>query len=215
MTPVLKLSQVTKHYGDRAVLNGVDLSINSKEIVLLKGSNGSGKTTLLRISSGLLRPDSGTVLIDGSDPGKDFSKRRLIAYMGHDLGLYYELTAQENLEFYAGLYGLEEKTAVIRSALDSVNLIGRSSEPVRNFSRGMKERLGLARLLMHDPKIFLLDEPTTGLDRESKELLMGMIKKWSSEEKAVLMATHDENIETELNARLVDLNTLLTKEMTQ
>jgi ABC-type multidrug transport system ATPase subunit len=161
-------------------------------VVGLLGPNGAGKSTLIAILSTLLSPSSGRVLYGAQDAragGPDL--RRRIGLLAHDLHLYPELTARENLLFFGGLYGLDALSGRVDAALERAQLTGRAAEPVARFSRGMRQRLALERALLHDPDIILLDEPFTGLDDESAGRLKERIAELRRRGAMLLIATHD------------------------
>lgn len=136
------------------------------------GPNGAGKTTLVRVLATLLRPDGGELVVAGARCPDDARRARAyIGYLGHDPLIYPDLTARENLEFFASMYGLEDASGRIDGLLDRVGLLARSLEPVRRYSRGMAQRLGIARMLLHSPPLLLLDEPYSGLDVEGARVL--------------------------------------------
>lgn len=136
------------------------------------GPNGAGKTTLVRVLATLLRPDNGSLKVAGARCPQDARKARAhVGYLGHDPLIYPDLTARENLEFFASMYGLRDASARIDGLLDRVGLLARSLEPVRGYSRGMAQRLGIARMLLHSPRLLLLDEPYSGLDVEGARIL--------------------------------------------
>ncbi len=136
------------------------------------GPNGAGKTTLVRVLATLLRPDDGSLVLAGAPcPSQARRARAYIGYLGHDPLVYPDLTARENLELFASMYGLGDASARIDALLDRVGLLARSLEPVRGYSRGMAQRLGIARMLLHSPPVLLLDEPYSGLDVEGARVL--------------------------------------------
>jgi len=129
------------------------------------GPNGAGKTTLIRVLATLMRPDAGELSVAGEPcPERARRARAAIGYMGHDPLVYPDLTARENLELFAALYGIDRPAARIDALLDRVGLLARSLDPARSFSRGMAQRLGIARMLLHEPRLLVLDEPYSGLD---------------------------------------------------
>lgn len=191
MHPPLKLTDLRKRLGGRLALAGATLTVAAGEAVAIVGPNGCGKTTMLRCAAGLLRPTSGTVRVFGADPLTDPAVRVRVAYLGHELGLYDELSARENLVFFARLFGLEDGPRRAMAALEEVGLGERAGDRAGSFSRGMKERLALARLKLHDPDLLLLDEPTTGLDDRSVGLFIENVTAWQAAGKSLVLTTHD------------------------
>jgi heme ABC exporter ATP-binding subunit CcmA len=189
--PILTVEGVSRRFGRRQALAPTTFSLEAGRGVALMGANGSGKTTLLRIIAGLLRPTEGTVRLLGEEPRRSPAARGRIGWLGHELGLYDELTAVENLRFHAALQPDPVDASGIARALDTVGLAERATARVSALSRGMKERLALARLLLHRPDLFLLDEPTTGLDAGSVAVLGEMIRSWLVRGATVLISTHD------------------------
>ncbi len=177
--------------GDRPILRGIDLAMPPDARLALVGPNGAGKSTLLRVVAGLLRPSSGDVTILGrsilADP---WHARRAIGLVGHQPMLHPDLTVQENLETYARLYGLDEVAAVVESGLRQVGLLARAKSRTSTLSRGMLQRVSIARALLHDPPILLLDEAETGLDRDAHRLLRDVLDQRGGA-RAVIFASHD------------------------
>ena len=159
---------VTKQFGPTLALDGVDLRLTQDEHVLLAGANGAGKSTLLRLLTGLTGPSTGQVRIDGEDPRSSLAIRQRIGLLSHQILLYEDLTASENLSFFARLYGVDVDIA---ETLDHAGLAAHAHRPVGGFSRGMKQRMALARATLHRPQLLLLDEPFTGLDRGAASTL--------------------------------------------
>ena len=187
---MIKLHQLSKNYGLNPVLRGVDLHVQAGEFVALVGGNGAGKTTLLRIVATLLSPTSGQVVIGGWPlPQHSMRVRQHIGYVSHQSLLYDDLTAAENLAFFARLYSVD--LAKINSVLKRVGLFARQRDPVRTFSRGMVQRLAIARATLHEPDVLLLDEPYTGLDQEAARLLDGLLEQEVKAGRTILMITHD------------------------
>lgn len=189
---MIKLSKLTKSYSLNPVLRGVDLHVKEKEFVGLVGPNGAGKTTLLRIVATLQRPGGGGVTVGGwSLPEEADQVRRHIGMISHQAMVYGDLNSIDNLMFYAGLYGLEDPMNRIMSLLDTVGLKRRINDPVRTFSRGMMQRLAIARATLHDPDVLLLDEPYTGLDSSAVTLLDELLAQQHAAGRTILMITHD------------------------
>jgi ABC-type multidrug transport system ATPase subunit len=173
------------------VLNGTDLTVDPGTRLALVGPNGAGKSTLLRVIAGLLRPASGIVQIDGRSIADDpWHARRTVGLVGHQPMLYPELTSRENLTFYARLYGLDGAEERVAAALTRVDLSRRAGDRVGTLSRGMLQRLALARALLHEPAILLLDEAESGLDAHAHELLIAALGA-GPERRTVLLASHD------------------------
>jgi heme exporter protein A len=189
---MIKISGVTKKYGMNAVLRGVDLHVRPGEFVTLVGSNGAGKTTLLRIVATLMKQSDGELLVGGwSIPGDAEKVRRHIGMVSHQALLYGDMTAAENLDFFARLYQLDHRQERVAEALQMVGLLARQRDPVRSFSRGMLQRLTIARATLHEPDVLLLDEPYTGLDQEATRLLDDLLSRESEKGRTIFMITHD------------------------
>lgn len=188
---MISVRGVSKSYGSRAVLQGVDLDVATGERLALIGPNGAGKTTLLRILSTLSRPSAGTVCIAGMDPkDRAVEIRRRIGFLSHQPLLYDDLSAQENLRFFGRMYGVADLDGRISSMLGRVGLERSRRDPVRTFSRGMKQRLAIARALLHDPPLLLFDEPYTGLDRHAAQMLDAVLEGTGPAPRTVVWTTH-------------------------
>ena len=188
----LVVVDVARHYGRRKALSQVSFTCEPGEIVGLLGPNGAGKSTLLNILATLLAPSKGRVEYgDRTSEQGGASVRAQIGMLGHDLFLYPELTAQENLTFFAHLYGLANVPAVVGAALERANLSARANDYVGGFSRGMRQRVALERALLHDPRLILLDEPFTGLDQASTRALVARLRERQSAGRMIVLATHD------------------------
>ena len=190
--PLIRCDRITKRFGHKRVLRDVSITVSEGEVVSLLGANGSGKTTLLRIVAGLERPDQGEVWLGPvSLSAAAHEIRRYVGVVAHAPMLYDRLTGAENLQFYARLYDLDDPSDRIEHLLRSMGLWGRRDEAVRTYSRGMSQRLAIARALLHDPPVVILDEPDTGLDRESLARLIELIQRLRERRRAVLASTHD------------------------
>jgi heme exporter protein A len=191
--PVIALRDLSKHYGPIAAVDRIDLDIRRGESVLLLGPNGAGKSTLLRLLAGLARPSSGTLRVFGASPGGAAGApvRRRLGLLSHQTFLYDHLTALENLVFAARLYGLDDPERAAREALAGIDLSARGGDLVLGFSRGMQQRLAIARALLHRPELLLLDEPFTGLDRDAARGLAGTLRALGREGRTCVMTTHD------------------------
>ena len=198
MTAVLQVAGLAKRFGHVRALSGVDFSLEAGESLAVFGPNGAGKTTLLRVLAGLLEPDSGSVRFSGAALVRgDAPHRRRVGLISHHSLLYDGLTAAENLVFYARLYSLAEPKAAAAGALAGVGLEGRAGDPVGTFSRGMVQRLAIARALLHDPDVMLLDEPFSGLDQRAAATLRALLSRLRAERRTMVLVTHniDEGLE--------------------
>ena len=189
---MIELRGVTHRFGLLPVLRGVDLEVAAGEAVALVGPNGAGKTTLLRIVATLLKPSGGMVKIGGWPlPVRADRVRRHIGFISHQPLAYGDLSAVDNLQFFARLYGLDRPVARAEEALRMVGLYGRGRDYVRTFSRGMLQRLTIARVTLHNPEVLLLDEPYTGLDQTAVGLLDELLREQRRQKRTILMITHD------------------------
>jgi len=183
---------VSRHYGRRRALVRVSLTCRAGEVLGLLGPNGAGKSTLLSILATLLSPSTGNVSYGGrtaAEMGPGLRAR--LGFLSHDLHLYPELTARENLVFFARLYGLPAVEDRVASALARAGLAARADDVVTGFSRGMRQRLALERALLHEPRLLLLDEPFTGLDDASVAALVARLKEMRAAGRIVVVVTHD------------------------
>ena len=185
----LTFTDVSRNFGRRRALNRVSLRCEAGEIVALLGPNGAGKSTLLSIAATLLEPSSGTIQYGTIERHREL--RRRIGLLAHDLYLYPELTAAENLRFFAQINSLADVDGRVDRALASAKLIDRRDDQVAGFSRGMRQRLALERALLHEPRLVLLDEPFTGLDDASSAALVERLRGLRAAGSMVLLATHD------------------------
>jgi ABC-type multidrug transport system ATPase subunit len=188
----LTFTDVTRNFGRRRALNRVSFTCHAGQIVALLGANGAGKSTLLSIAATMLEPSSGAVLYGGhSARAAGAALRARIGVLGHDLYIYPELTAFENLAFFGRLYGLSDVDSAVRTALVRAGLEDRATDPVSSFSRGMRQRLALERALLHSPRLLLLDEPFTGLDDASSTALQERLRGARDQGALVVVTTHD------------------------
>jgi heme ABC exporter ATP-binding subunit CcmA len=183
---------VRKSFEFKPVLRGVSLTVPAGATVALLGPNGAGKTTLLRILATLARPSAGQVTIEGLDLRHDAQAiRGRIGYLGHQPLLYDELTAGENLNFFARMYGLSDPQGRVSALLERVGLRVKAKDRVRDLSRGQTQRLALARSLLHDPRLLLLDEPDSGLDEQGVALLEEILRERADAGQTAIFTTHD------------------------
>jgi heme exporter protein A len=186
------VDDVSRHYGRRRALSRVSSTFQAGEIVGLFGPNGAGKSTLLGILAATVQPTTGRVTY-GAHAAREAGDalRGRIGVLGHDLFLYGDLTARENLEFFGRLYGISDLRSRLARALEDARLSDRAHDPVSSFSRGLRQRLALERALLHDPRLVLLDEPFTGLDDVSTTMLVARLRALRDAGAIVVMATHD------------------------
>jgi heme exporter protein A len=202
----LSIHELSRNYGRRRALARVSMQCRAGEIVGLLGPNGAGKSTLLSIISTLTAPTSGEVRYGGQTAGEIGARlRSSIGVLSHDLHLYPELTASENLLFFAQLYGVPNPQEVASLGLARAGLTDRASDLVQSFSRGMRQRLALERALLHAPQLLLLDEPFTGLDDTSTVGLIARLKELRAAGRIILVATHDLDTAEEVLDRAVVL----------
>lgn len=197
---------VRKNYDNRAVLRDVTLTLDGGECVALLGANGSGKTTLLRLLAALARPTAGLLTVMGRDVVRDANAaRRVVGYIGHQPMLYADLTVAENLAFYAAMYGVSDGMRRGHALLDRVGLSGQTGARGGTLSRGQAQRFSLARVLLHRPRVLLLDEPDTGLDAAARDLLRGLIAEHATAGGCALVATHMPEQVAGVTTRMVTL----------
>ncbi|CAN5178823.1 ABC transporter ATP-binding protein [soil metagenome] len=203
--PYLQTSGVYKRYGRQVVLRDINMNVGVGESIALFGANGAGKSTLLRILATLARPSRGTVDAFGEDAWKHReSVRQRIGVVGHQPYVYPELTCAENLHFYARMFELDADK-VVPVALDAVGLSNRRSSAASTLSRGLLQRLNLARAILHQPPVLILDEPDTGLDRAGRQVLSRIVADQIGRDGAVIFTTHSFEFGLEMATRAVSL----------
>jgi heme exporter protein A len=186
------VKDLSRHFGRRRALSRVSMTCGAGRIVGLLGPNGAGKSTLLAILATLLTPSTGEVRYGQHAAAESSPRLRArIGLLAHDLYLYPDLTARENLAFFARLYGMPDWSTAVSHALSRARLDDRADEPVSGFSRGLRQRLALERALLHDPRLVLLDEPFTGLDEHSTTVLRERLRDLRAAGRIVVLATHD------------------------
>jgi ABC-2 type transport system ATP-binding protein len=191
--PLLAIDSVTKSYGPHQALRGVSLDVEDGELFGLLGPNGAGKTTLLSILSCLIDPSSGTATLLGRPLNtRDREIRRLIGLVPQELAIYNELTARENLLFFGELYGVKAPTlgTVVEQTLSAIGLVDRANDRVATFSGGMKRRLNFGAALIHGPRLLLLDEPTTGVDPQSRNHIFEEVRRLNRAGVTIIYTSH-------------------------
>lgn len=190
---MLKIKNLSKSYGDQLVIDGLNLEVKEGELFGFVGPNGAGKTTTIKIIAGLLKADTGQIIIQDKDLLENKLKlKEWIGYMPDFFGVYDNLKVSEYLEFYAGAYGIDEKSAekLEKELLDLVDLGDKSEKYVDELSRGMKQRLCLARAMVHDPKLLILDEPASGLDPRSRYEFREILRRLRDLGKTIFISSH-------------------------
>jgi heme exporter protein A len=189
---MIQVRKLVKRFGLKTVLNGLDFQVAEGEFVALLGPNGAGKTTFLRILASLSRPSFGELLVAGYRlPSQAAAVRSRLGVVSHQPLLYGDLTAEENLGFYARMYHLSSPAQRIQEVLDLVGLASRRRDLVRTFSRGMQQRLAIGRAVLHNPDVMLFDEPHTGLDQDASTMLDNVLREVAARGRTVVMTSHD------------------------
>ncbi len=189
---LIAVSNLYKRYGSKNVLKGINLDVAEGQVMALLGPNGAGKTTLMRIVAGLVKPNRGDVTLGGVSLGKAGTElRRYIGLVSHLPLLYDNLSGWENLSFFARMYDMQAPEQRIEAVLHAVDLWQRRRDAVRTYSRGMLQRLSIARAILHNPPVLLLDEPDTGLDQTSSQMLHDLIRQLGASNRAILLSTHN------------------------
>lgn len=193
MTPALVCEGLVKRYGDKTVVDDVGFHIDEGEAYGLLGPNGAGKTTTISMLVGLLRPDSGTVRVGGIDVAEDpVPAKRLIGYVPQEIALYPELSARENLRYFGRLYGIPRRELAKRmdEVLEMVGLSDRGDDKVQDYSGGMKRRTNIATALLHQPRLLILDEPTVGVDPQSRVAILDNVERLVADGMSLLYTSH-------------------------
>ena len=189
---MITVKKLVKRFGLKTVLRGVDFQVQPGEFVALLGPNGAGKTTFLRILASLSRPSLGEVSIAGYKLPSDAAQvRARLGVVTHLPLLYGDLTAEENLRFYARMYNITNYQLRVKEVLEMVGLETRRRDLVRTYSRGMQQRLAIGRAVLHDPDVMLFDEPYTGLDQDASSMLDDVLKTVTAQGRTVVMTSHD------------------------
>ena len=189
---MIEVRSLTKKFNGRTVLNEISFQVKEGEIFGYLGPNGAGKTTTMRIILGLLKPTAGKALVWGQNLGENEGLRRRIGVLLEHDGLYERISAYENLDYYAQLYGVSNRVEKIENLLEFTGLSDRKDDKVGKFSKGMKRKLALARAIIHDPDVLFLDEPSAGLDPEAQKMVRDLILRLSGEERmTVFLNSHD------------------------
>jgi heme exporter protein A len=210
--PALESENIRKSFGHFTALAGVSITLQPGEFLALFGRNGAGKTTFLKIAATLMRAGHGKLRIGGVDIRESpEDARRQIGFLSHNTYLYRDLSPLENLRFFARLYTVANAENRIAELLDRVGLKRRVNDPVRSFSRGLNQRLGVARVMLHDPALILLDEPYTGLDANAVEMLNGMLDEAKLSGKTIILTTHnlEQGLRAATRAAIVDRGKLV------
>jgi ABC-type multidrug transport system ATPase subunit len=198
----VRLDDISRHFGRRRALSRISLTARAGEIVGLLGPNGAGKSTLMGVLATLVEPTSGHLHFGDLAAGGNALLRHRVGLLAHELHLYPELTAQQNLTFFARLYGLDPQE-IVPAALLRADLADRADDQVSGFSRGMRQRLALERTLLHRPRLVLLDEPFTGLDDHAVSLVAERLRRLAADGCIVIVATHDLDLADGLVTRVV------------
>ena len=211
LNPV-SLAGICRHFGRRRALSTITLTVRSGEIVGLLGPNGAGKSTLIGVLATLVAPTSGQVQYGGRSAREiGPALRRHIGLLAHELHLYPELSARQNLAFFAELYGLD-RNSVVDTALEQAGLADRGDDPISSFSRGMRQRVALERALLHQPQLVLFDEPFTGLDDQAVGLVADRLRRLAAAGCVVFVATHDLDLADGLVTRVAASSSRMSRQ---
>jgi len=205
--PIIRVLDLQKDFGYLQALSGISFDLNKGEFLTIFGPNGAGKTTLIKVLTGLTRPTSGSAHIDGFDVLEGNAElRNQIGVISHTTCLYPDLTALENFLFYAKLYGLDDPEKRANESIREAGLQLRRHDPVRTYSRGMQQRMAIARATLHDPSVLFLDEPFTGLDLRATNALKNHLHNLHTGKRTIIMTTHDMSCGLELCDRVAIQN---------
>ncbi|MFQ6122005.1 MAG: heme ABC exporter ATP-binding protein CcmA [Dehalococcoidales bacterium] len=206
-TWAIEIQELTKSFGDHLALKRIDLEVKVGDFVVILGPNGAGKTTLIKVLATIMNPSSGSVLIDGLNPKNNAEEiRRRIGVITHQTFLYNNLTAYENLEFYSRMYDVPRRKERIHEVAAMMGIMPRLHDRLGTLSRGMQQRLSIARSLLHQPTIMLLDEPETGLDQQAISMLWEALRIEEKGKRTIILTTHDLERGLELGERLLILD---------
>ena len=209
MENIVSIKGLSKAFGSHRVLKNIDLDVKKGEFITIFGPNGAGKTTLMKIMSTLVEPSGGSIVIDGFDVKDDpVDIRKRIGSISHETYLYSELTAEENLRFFGRMYGMDKNhlDARVDELIEQVGLEYRSNDRVGTFSRGMKQRLSIARALIHEPSILFLDEPYTGLDQHAASTFENVLRGLDAQNTTKIMISHNMDRSLKMCDRVLILN---------
>lgn len=214
MTHVLEADGLTRSFGGRRAVVGVSLELDAGECLALFGPNGAGKTTLLRLLAGLLKPTAGAARINGQLLRGDAAARAQVGFISHQSMLYGPLSVRENVELAARLYGVREPAAAATQALREMRVLDRAESPVRSLSRGLQQRVSIARAMVHLPRVLLLDEPYTGLDALGAATLTEMLARLRAEGATLVLVTHNitEGLEVATQAAVMHRGRVVRRE---
>ncbi|MGH7679682.1 MAG: heme ABC exporter ATP-binding protein CcmA [Gemmatimonadaceae bacterium] len=191
--PTVEVTALRKEFGRRAAVSGVDFTLSGGDCLALFGPNGAGKTTLLRLIAGLLKPTAGSTRVRGVDVRRDGAARAAVGLISHQSMLYAPFTPRENVEFTARLYGLRgaDARSAATAALDAMLVLDRADVPLRTLSRGLQQRVSVARAIVHGPAVLLLDEPFSGLDESGARALTELLSSLLGKGATMIVVTHN------------------------
>jgi len=191
-TTIVRAEELTRRFGSRLAVDRVSLDVGRQEIIGLLGPNGAGKTTIVRMLAGIIAPSSGRATVAGIDPAREPERlHEAIGLLTESPGFYDRLSAERNLRYFAGFYPVSDPARRTAVYLDRMGLLDRRRDRVGTFSKGMRQRLALARALVHEPDLLFLDEPTAGLDPEAARALRELIAELRGEGRTIVLSTHN------------------------